>query len=85
MSSAICHVILGLQFRLLFNINNHRICGLTPHPLANIHICGNLLLIQNLFAFAAMCICRLFIDAINNSDNIVANYCTHKCYEEAKR
>jgi len=63
MSSAICDEMLGLHFRLLFNINKHRICGLTPHPPANTHICGNLLIIQNLFAFAAMRICRLFIDA----------------------
>jgi len=63
MSSAICNEILGLHFLLLFNKNNRHICGLTPHPPANTHICGNLLLIQNLFAFAAMRICRLFIDA----------------------
>jgi len=84
MSSAICDEMLGLYFRLLYSINNHRICGLTPHPPANTHICGNLLLIQNLFAFAAMHICILFIYAINNSDNIVANYCTPKYYEEVK-
>jgi hypothetical protein len=63
MSSAICDEMLYLHFRLLFDTNNHHICGLTPHPSANTHICGNLLLIQNLFVFLAMRICWLFIDA----------------------